>query len=76
MTGQRLTDRNAVSQSPHPNRAVTAPADDNRSAIREPPKRHRHHFTVVAGQRLTDRDTVQLSRLIWTVPCANCRRRC
>ena len=41
VAGQRLPDRGAVGQPPHPHRAVAAAADDDRGAVRQRPDRHR-----------------------------------
>jgi hypothetical protein len=56
---ERLPDRGAVGQPPHPDRTVTvaAAADDDLGAIRKRRDRHRGHL-IVAVQRLPDRNAV------------------
>ena len=49
---QRLADRGAIAQPPHPHRAIATPADNDRGAIRQRPDRHRLHCAGVAGDDL------------------------
>ena len=54
MAAQRLPDRGAVGQPPHPHRAVAgaAAADDDRGTIGQRPDRHRAHRAGVSGKDL------------------------
>ena len=54
VAGERVADRGAGGQVPHPHRPVVAAGDDHRPAV-QLRDRHRVHRAAVAGERVADR---------------------